>query len=154
MSSILTKSLHCTKTFRCAYRCNFSFPSRRQFPLSTTSFSTTRKMSSSNGITFLPLGALLQTLPIGRKNTNIVLGFPAQEDYEKHNDPHFGLNIGRYANRIVNGKIEDLEGKSYTLEQNNATNCLHGGTKGWGRVIWDGEFNTLLNTVWRDIDEE
>lgn len=94
---------------------------------------------SSSAISFLPLGALLQTLPIGSKNTNIVLGFPAQADYEKHNDPHFGLNIGRYANRIANGKIETLNGKSYSLEQNNVTNTLHGGSKGWGRVIWDGE---------------
>lgn len=101
---------------------------------------------SSSAISFLPLGALLQTLPIGSKNTNIVLGFPAQADYEKHNDPHFGLNIGRYANRIANGKIETLNGKSYSLEQNNATNTLHGGSKGWGRVIWDGE--SFLRSWW------
>lgn len=101
---------------------------------------------SSPAISFLPLGALLQTLPIGPKGTNIVLGFPAQEDYEQHNDPHFGLNIGRYANRIANGVIEDLNGgKSYKLEQNNETNCLHGGTKGWGRVIWEGMFRTFIS---------
>lgn len=91
-------------------------------------------------ISLLPLGALIQTFPIGPKNTNIVLGFPAQEDYVKHNAPHFGLTIGRYANRIADGKINALgaEGKSVQLDASAGGHCLHGGKEGWGRKVWQG----------------
>ncbi len=85
---------------------------------------------------FLPLGAIIQTFRVGK--TNIVQGFPKQSLYVSHNAPFFGETIGRVANRISNGKIESLNGKSYTLVVNNAPNHLHGGDVGWGKKIWDG----------------
>ena len=87
-------------------------------------------------ITLLPLGALLQTFNVA--GHNIVQGFPTQADYEAHNVPHFGLTIGRVANRLRGAQIESLNGKSYPLAANNGPNALHGGPKGWGRRVWEG----------------
>jgi aldose 1-epimerase len=92
--------------------------------------------SSSAPFQFLPLGAIIQTFLVGK--VNIVQNFPKQSLYQLHNDPYFGETIGRVANRIKNGKIDSLNGKSYTLVVNNEPNHLHGGVVGWGKKIWDG----------------
>ncbi|TEY69584.1 hypothetical protein BOTCAL_0112g00230 [Botryotinia calthae] len=89
---------------------------------------------------FLPLGAIIQSflVPTKDKSVNIVQSFPTEELYQKHNQPFFGETIGRVANRISNAKINSLNGKSYTLAQNNGVNALHGGVKGWGKRVWEG----------------
>jgi aldose 1-epimerase len=69
---------------------------------------------------------------------NIVQNFPKQSLYQSHNAPYFGETIGRVANRIKDGKIDSLNGKSYSLAVNNGPNHLHGGVVGWGKRIWDG----------------
>lgn len=74
---------------------------------------------------FLPLGAIIQSIDVN--GINIVQGFPTQELYQKYNSPYFGETIGRVANRIKNGKIDSLNGKSYSLAVNNGPNSLHGG---------------------------
>ncbi|KUI66317.1 Bifunctional protein GAL10 [Cytospora mali] len=94
-------------------------------------------MSTHDEISFLPLGAVLQSLHVG--DINIVQGFPSQDLYESHNSPHFGATIGRVANRISNATIDSLNGgQSYKLAANNGPNNLHGGPKGWGKRIWTG----------------
>lgn len=85
---------------------------------------------------FLPLGAIIKTFLVG--DTNIVQSFPTQQDYLDYNAPFFGETIGRVANRISGAKINELNGKSYSLAQNNGPNSLHGGVKGWGKRIWEG----------------
>ena len=50
--------------------------------------------------------------------------------------PHFGSTVGRYANRIAYGKFE-LEGRSYQLPVNNGAHHLHGGYKGFDKVVWN-----------------
>lgn len=88
-------------------------------------------------ISILPLGAILQTLKVG--DTNIVLGFPTQADYEAHNGPFLGETIGRVANRIRGATLDSLNGgKTYALSANNGPNNLHGGVVGWGKRIWQG----------------
>ncbi|KAK5662543.1 hypothetical protein OQA88_8455 [Cercophora sp. LCS_1] len=88
-------------------------------------------------VSFLPLGAIIQTLKVG--GINIVQGFPSQSQYESHNDPFFGETIGRVANRIGGAQLNSLNGgKSYALAKNNGVNNLHGGVVGWGKKIWDG----------------
>jgi aldose 1-epimerase len=94
-------------------------------------------MASSEAVfQFLSLGAIIQTFLVGK--TNIVQNFPKQSLYKSHNDPYFGETIGRVANRIKAGKIDSLNGKSYSLAVNNEPSHLHGGVVGWGKRIWDG----------------
>lgn len=93
--------------------------------------------------TFLPLGAIIQEFRVNGKN--IVLGFPTQEDYVQHNTPHFGATIGRVANRIKDGLIQNLNRREYQLVRNNGPNALHGGEKGWGKRIFDGPHTVKHN---------
>lgn len=94
-------------------------------------------MSSNKPVTFLPLGAIIQSLYVG--DVNIVQGFNSQADYEAHNGPYYGETIGRVANRISGAKLNSLNGgKSYPLAANNGPNNLHGGVVGWGKKIWNG----------------
>lgn len=86
--------------------------------------------------TFLPLGAIIQSIKV--KDTNIVLGFPTQEQYVQYNTPYFGETIGRVANRIKGAKLDNVNGQVYPLAANNGPNTLHGGNVGWGKRIWKG----------------
>ncbi|MCQ2172881.1 MAG: galactose mutarotase [Bacteroidales bacterium] len=62
---------------------------------------------------------------------DVVLGFDKVEDYyPENNESDFGASIGRYANRIQNGKFT-LDGVEYDLPKNNFGHCLHGGPTGW-----------------------
>ena len=62
---------------------------------------------------------------------DVVLGFDDLKDYfPERNETDFGASIGRYANRIKDGKIT-IDGKEYQLPRNNYGHCLHGGTRGW-----------------------
>jgi aldose 1-epimerase len=66
---------------------------------------------------------------------DVVLGYDNLPDYIK-DSPYFGSLIGRYGNRIAKGKFT-LDGKEYTLAVNNGTNALHGGLKGFDKVVWE-----------------
>jgi aldose 1-epimerase len=66
---------------------------------------------------------------------DVVLGYDTLADYEKNN-PYFGCLVGRYGNRIAKGKFT-LDGKEYTLATNNGPNHLHGGLKGFDKVVWE-----------------
>ncbi len=67
---------------------------------------------------------------------DITLGFDTLDEYLTGNDPYFGATVGRFANRI-NGGHFSLEGVDYNLAINNAPNHLHGGLKGFDKVLWD-----------------
>ena len=71
------------------------------------------------------------------KPGNIVLGFDSPEPY-LNGCPYFGATVGRYANRIAKGKFT-LDGNEYTLPINNGPNSLHGGKKGFDKVVWKTE---------------
>src|SRR5512140_810061 len=71
------------------------------------------------------------------KTADVVLGFDNLAQYlQKH--PYFGCTVGRFANRIAGGKFT-LDGKTYTLAVNNGPNALHGGLKGFDKMVWKGE---------------
>jgi aldose 1-epimerase len=71
------------------------------------------------------------------KNADVVLGFKDLATYEAGH-PYFGATTGRVANRIAKGRFS-LNGKQYTLAVNNGPNHLHGGLKGFDKVVWKGE---------------
>jgi aldose 1-epimerase len=71
---------------------------------------------------------------------DVVLGFDSLDrylspEYAKSN-PYFGALIGRYGNRIGKAKFS-LAGKEYKLAANNGVNHLHGGVKGYDKVLWE-----------------
>ena len=71
------------------------------------------------------------------KVDDIVLGFDSLDGYLK-NDPFFGAIIGRYGNRI--GKAQfTLDRQTYKLASNNGPNHLHGGNRGFDKVLWTAE---------------
>jgi aldose 1-epimerase len=70
------------------------------------------------------------------KESSIVIGFNNLKDYLAK-PPYFGALIGRYGNRIAEGKFK-IDNVAYTLPQNDGKNHLHGGNKGFDKVVWDG----------------
>jgi aldose 1-epimerase len=68
---------------------------------------------------------------------DVVLGYDSLSDYEK-GSPYFGALIGRYGNRIADGSFT-LDDQTYTLVQNDGKNHLHGGTKGFDKVVWNAD---------------
>jgi aldose 1-epimerase len=68
---------------------------------------------------------------------NVVLGLDSLVGYALRS-PHFGAIAGRYANRIAGGRFA-IDGKTYQLDLNAAPNAMHGGRKGFHKVVWRGE---------------
>ena len=69
---------------------------------------------------------------------DVVLGYESLDGYLQKANPFFGALIGRYGNRIAKAKFT-LDGKAYTLAANNNGNTLHGGNKGYDKVVWTAE---------------
>lgn len=74
------------------------------------------------------------------KMTDVVLGYDNVAQYaDTVNSPSdFGASIGRYANRIKDGKMT-IDGTAYQLPKNNFGHCLHGGPSGWQYQVYDAE---------------
>jgi aldose 1-epimerase len=77
----------------------------------------------------------LSTPDRNRHSADVVLGFDALDGYLSKSDPYFGAIVGRYANRIAGAKFV-LDGKTYHVPQNDGPNALHGGTRGFDKVVW------------------
>ena len=95
---------------------------------------------NSNGleVRITNYGGIITSILMPDKNDHvgdIVLGYDSLEGYIA-SSPYFGAIVGRYANRIAKGEFT-LDGKSYNLAVNNGENSLHGGVKGFDKVIWD-----------------
>ncbi len=96
-------------------------------------------LSNHNGMTvrITNYGGIIQMLTAPDKNgkyEDVVMGYDSLKNYIEAT-PYFGAIIGRYGNRIANGKFT-LDEVEYTLAQNNGKNHLHGGIKGFDKVVW------------------
>jgi aldose 1-epimerase len=99
-------------------------------------------LTNSNGIKvkIINYGGIITSILVpdkGGRMGDIVLGYDSLNQYIA-NSPYFGATIGRYANRIAKGKFA-LNGKIYKLAKNNGNNSLHGGLKGFDKVVWDAK---------------
>ncbi|MCB2409678.1 aldose epimerase family protein [Hymenobacter lucidus] len=124
----------------------------------TTSFGTTHDgtavqlytLTNAHGlqVSITNYGGTITSLLVPDKDgklSDIVLGFDNVSGYQSpeylKSGPYFGALIGRYGNRIAKGKFT-LDGKQYTLATNNGPNHLHGGQKGFDKVVWQAEPGT------------
>jgi aldose 1-epimerase len=99
-------------------------------------------LTNANGVEarILSYGGIVQSLKTPDKTgkmDDVVLGFDDLAGYVK-SSPYFGAIVGRYGNRIARGRFT-LDGKTYKLAINNAPNSLHGGIKGFDKVVWHAE---------------
>lgn len=85
-------------------------------------------------------GGIIVSIRVPDKNgrvADVALGFDKLDGY-LDNKPYFGALVGRYANRIAGARFT-LDGVQYSLAANNGPNTLHGGNKGFNKVIWKAE---------------
>ena len=97
-------------------------------------------LSNKNGIEIkiLNYGGVVTNIITPNKNGkmgDVILGFDSLSGYLQNGNPYFGCLVGRYANRIANARFT-LDGKEYSLAANNGINSLHGGIKGYDKVVW------------------
>jgi aldose 1-epimerase len=95
-------------------------------------------------ISIITYGGIITSWTAADKNgdyRDIALGYNTLAEYEAET-PYFGALIGRYGNRIAKGKFS-IDGEAYTLAVNNGENHLHGGLKGFDKVVWDAK--TIVN---------
>ncbi len=97
-------------------------------------------LTNQNGlkVKIITYGATITDVEVPDRNgkmENVTLFRDNLDGYLDKNTPYFGATVGRYANRIAKGKFT-LDGKEYSLAINNKPNHLHGGNKGFNRVVW------------------
>lgn len=110
-----------------------------------TKYTITNKSGSS--IEVINLGGIIVSINLPDLEGNmgdIVLGYDNVTQYLQES-PYMGAIVGRYANRIANGKFS-ISNKEYTLAQNNTPNALHGGLEGFDKKVWSASpFETNEN---------
>ncbi len=119
-------------------------------------------LTNRNGMVarVMTYGATLTELRVPDRTgtlASVVLGFDRLDPYLA-GTPYFGATVGRYANRIGKGRFT-LNGKVYTLATNNGPNHLHGGIKGFDKVIWKAEVlpvqgGQAVKFTYRSVDGE
>lgn len=130
--------------------------------LSDGTMSSLYTLTNKNGVkvSITDYGGIIVSVLVPDKSgvmADVVLGYDSVALYEKNN-PYFGAIIGRYGNRIAKGKFS-IDGKSYQLATNDNTNHLHGGVKGYDKVMWnvqavEGEEPALVMTyLSKDMEE-
>jgi aldose 1-epimerase len=133
-----------TKTDR---KTSADVPAQPESSVKKTSFGKTKSgvaidrytLRNKNGleVSVINYGGIITSLLTPDKNSvfeDVVLGFDSLSSYEEKN-PFFGALIGRFGNRIAKGQFT-LDGKRYALAKNDGENHLHGGEKGFDKVIW------------------
>ena len=128
----------------------------------TNVYRYTLKNANGMKVQILTYGGIVQDIWVAGNNgqaADVVLGFKTLADYVKFDSPpvapttgvYFGETVGRYANRIANGKFtlnQPGQGAvTYTVPVNNGPNALHGGIVGFGNHIWAGQAVTGYGSV-------
>ncbi|MBN2050851.1 MAG: galactose mutarotase [Spirochaetales bacterium] len=111
-------------------------------------------------MTVLNYGGIVTALKVPDRNgrpEDLVLGFSTPEAYLGRH-PYFGAIVGRYGNRIAGARF-NLAGREYRLAANNGENSLHGGEKGFDKVVWnarklDVDDGEALELTYRSVDGE
>jgi aldose 1-epimerase len=101
-------------------------------------------LKNKNGmeVSITNFGATVVSMLVPDKNgkmLDVVLGYDSVSNYQSGTS-YFGAIAGRYANRIAKGKF-NLGDSSFILAINNGANALHGGIKGFNKVVWDAKMN-------------
>jgi aldose 1-epimerase len=96
-------------------------------------------LSNSNGLVakVTTYGAILTSLEVPDRDgklADVVLGFDSLAGYLGAST-YLGATVGRVGNRIRNATFE-LEGRRFVVAANNGAHHLHGGAKGWDKVVW------------------
>lgn len=91
-------------------------------------------LSDGNNLTaeILPFGAIIKSIKFNNQEMTLSVSDP---QYYLENPFYLGATVGRYANRIENGRFS-LSGTEYQLKANNGSNSLHGGETGFNKVLW------------------
>ncbi|MFD0836712.1 aldose epimerase family protein [Mariniflexile aquimaris] len=126
-------------------------------------------LKNDNGmeVSIITYGGIITSLKVPNKKKvveDVVLGFDSLEQYLNpeyiKNCPFFGALIGRYGNRIAKGEFS-MDGIDYTLATNDGKNHLHGGAKGFDKVVWSAvetisdsiSASLVLNYMSKDLEE-
>ncbi len=119
-------------------------------------------LSNANGmqVDIITYGGIITALYVPNNegiSENVVLNLASLDQYLTIN-PFFGVLVGRYGNRIAKGKFS-LDGIEYTLAKNNGENHLHGGLKGFDKVVWTackelGENSAAIKLTYLSKDME
>lgn len=123
--------------------------------------SYTLKNENGMELTVITYGGIITSLKVPNKSNvseDVVLGYDSLTQYTRNN-PYFGAIIGRYGNRIAKGKFS-LDGTEYVLAKNDGPNNLHGGVKGFDKVVWnateiqsDSTASLVLTYLSNDMEE-
>jgi aldose 1-epimerase len=108
-------------------------------------------LSNSHGMraSIITYGATLQALEVPDKHgkvADVVLGFDDIQGYQANPTVYFGATIGRFGNRLADGKFS-LDGKQYSVPQNDKSNALHGGSQGFDKHVWKLEPKQTADAV-------
>ncbi len=100
-------------------------------------------LTNANGmqLSIINYGGTITKLTTPDKNGkfgDVVLGYDSLSGYLQRGNPYFGALIGRYGNRIGKATFT-LDGQTYNMDKNDGSNSLHGGNKGYDKVVWTAE---------------
>lgn len=118
-------------------------------------------LTNAHGMTvrIINYGGTVTNIIVPDKNGqpgDVSLGYDSLSGYLQSGNPYMGCLVGRYANRIGNARFT-LDGKTYKLAANNNGNSLHGGLKGFDKVIWAvkpmGDTSLVLTYTSKDGEE-
>lgn len=89
-------------------------------------------------VRILAYGGIVQSLKVieGEESVDVALGFDTLEGYLSPANPFMGCLVGRFANRIAEGRFS-LDNQDYFIPVNNGPNALHGGVCGFDKVLWE-----------------